>query len=238
MLKESEMEAIILAGGFGTRLGVIARDVPKPMLPVLGKPFLAYLLGHLARYGVSKFILCTGYKHEIIRDFFGLSFMGIPVAYSIETEPLGTGGALLNVLPLTKGQHCLALNGDTFFGIDITSFLQCHLALRSDFTIALKKLYNFDRYGIIERHGKRIISFEEKKSCREGDINGGVYAFKKEIFYRNSYPRLFSLEKDFLGTQLNQLKIMGISYDDYFVDIGIPEDYIHAEREFSQKILS
>ena len=225
------MEAIILAGGFGTRLRAAIQDVPKPMAPIRGKPFLEYLLHYLSGYKISRFVLCTGYKHEVIEHYFGAAFKGIPITYSVETEPLGTGGALQRALSLIEGPHSIVLNGDSFFEVDIDQLVQTHLAANADFTLALKKMFNFDRYGTVKREGERIVSFEEKQFCSEGEINGGVYAIKKKSLVGCNLPDKYSLEKDFLEKYISELCFCAKTFDGYFIDIGIPEDFERAQRE-------
>jgi D-glycero-alpha-D-manno-heptose 1-phosphate guanylyltransferase len=172
------MEALVLAGGFGTRLQAVLPDVPKPMAPIGGKPFLEFLLGYLTRFPITRFILCTGYKHDIIEKHFGTAFKNIPITYSVEKEPLGTGGAILQAIPVIHEQNCLILNGDTFFEIDIGRFFRNHVQSNSVFSIALKTMKNFDRYGTVKRVGSRIVAFEEKRFRTAGEINGGVYILK------------------------------------------------------------
>ena len=229
------MEALILVGGFGTRLKTIIQDIPKPMAPVRGKPFLEYILHSLCNGGISGFVFCVGYKHDIIEHYFGSSFKGLPITYSLETEPLGTGGALLQGLSLVKEEHCVVVNGDSFFAVDLNKFMKLHMESRADFTIALKKMYNFDRYGTVTVVEDRIVSFAEKKFCKEGLINGGVYIIKKDLLLSEQLPRAFSLEKDFLEKRVSNSRIFGKIFDGYFIDIGIPEDYERAQGELPIK---
>jgi D-glycero-alpha-D-manno-heptose 1-phosphate guanylyltransferase len=228
------MEAMILAGGFGTRLKTVIADLPKPMAPVGGKPFLEHLLLFLSQQAISKFVLCTGYKHEIIEKYFGSSFQGIPVEYSIETEPLGTGGAVQNALMHITGESFLLLNGDTFFGIDVAELIAEHARTRAAISIALKEMTDFDRYGTVCLEKGRIIKFEEKKKLARGLINGGVYSIKKNIFDLLLLPQKFSFEKDLLEKCVDDLILNGIVFQDYFIDIGIPEDYARAQTELIQ----
>ncbi len=131
------MEAVILAGGFGTRLRPVISDVPKPMAPICGKPFLHYLVGYLKQNGVSKIVLCTGYLHEAVTRFFGNEYLGITIDYSVENEPLGTGGAFVNALPLICGAECLLCNGDSYYNFPVTRLSDAHRRTDADVTIAL-----------------------------------------------------------------------------------------------------
>lgn len=227
----TDMDAVILAGGFGTRLKPVISDLPKPMAPIRGKPFLGYLLHHISRYAISRFILCTGYYHQVIEDYFGADFNGIPIVYSIETEPLGTGGAVRQALHLISHPTFYLFNGDSFFAIDLNTLAQQHFSLNADLSIALKRMVHFDRYGTVCLAGQRIIKFEEKKRCAEGRINGGVYCVNKSIFSTCKLQSKFSFEKDLLETAVNDFYFAGIDFDSYFIDIGIPEDYEKAQKE-------
>ena len=223
------MEAVILAGGFGTRLKTVLQDIPKSMAPIQGKPFLEYVLLHLSRFNISNVILCTGFRHEAIQNYFGSSFEEISISYSQEKEPLGTGGALLKALEGVKDQHCLALNGDSFFKAPIDDLIKAHFEYDSDFTIALKKMTDFDRYGTAKLEGSRIIAFEEKRFRKEGVINGGVYCVRKSAMTNLGLPDKFSLEKDFFEKYVSTVRMHGKVFDGYFIDIGIPEDFCRAQ---------
>jgi len=226
-------EIIILAGGFGTRLQSIVKDVPKPMAPIAGKPFLYWLLNYISKYNPPKIILCTGYKHEVIEDYFGNLFEGIPLVYSIETEPLGTGGAIKKAFDLTTCERLIALNGDTFFKMDYKAFLEFHLNNKSEFTMALKPLNKPARYGTVILNDLKIVSFKEKNpDLDQGLINTGVYLFNQTIVQK--FPNLlkFSFENDFMEKQTHSMIINGFVSENYFIDIGIPEDFKKANDEF------
>ncbi|KYH34469.1 D-glycero-alpha-D-manno-heptose 1-phosphate guanylyltransferase [Clostridium tepidiprofundi DSM 19306] len=224
------MEAIILAGGLGTRLQSIVNEVPKPMAPIKGEPFLKYIFEHLKRNGVSKVILSVGYKHEKIIKYFNDNYEGINVVYSIEKELLGTGGAIRKALSFTKEKNVIVLNGDTFFDVNLRLLMDKHEENNSDLTIALKSMRNFDRYGTVLLQQNRIMKFQEKRYEKYGNINGGIYVIKKRIFKDKEYnlSEKFSFEKDFIEKNMNKLKMFGFVFNGYFVDIGIPEDYQKA----------
>ena len=114
-------EAIVLAGGFGTRLAHIVSDVPKPMAPVCGRPFLRFILDDLQKKGVERIILATGYKRECIEEFFGTHYRGMEIVYSPEDTPLGTGGAIKRALSLCREDWVAVLNGDTYFDVDFST---------------------------------------------------------------------------------------------------------------------
>jgi D-glycero-alpha-D-manno-heptose 1-phosphate guanylyltransferase len=226
-------EAIVLAGGLGTRLRHIVPDLPKSMAPVNGRPFISYVLAYLARQKISTVIVAAGYRHEQIISGIGKRFMNMDVKYSIEDEPLGTGGAMLKAFSCTGSGSCLVLNGDTLFTVDIASFTGHFIEKRPAISVAVKPMENFDRYGNITLEGERIKSFNEKKFCRKGIINGGVYLVNKEWMIMNSPGPVFSFEKDILQKKAVDEMITGYISDTYFIDIGVPEDYFRAERELA-----
>lgn len=222
------MEAIILAGGFGTRLREIVDTVPKPMAPVDGKPFLYYIFRWLNRYQVSKVIISGGYKSESIIGYFGNSFMGIPVVYAIEEKPLGTGGAIMFSLMETTEANILIVNGDTYFPVDLNMFYNEHLSRGSKITIALSKMKDFSRYGTVECKQDYVTRFNEKKPCKEGLINGGIYLINRAYLESKQLSASFSFEKEILEKETVKLMVKCMAFNDPFIDIGIPEDYLRA----------
>lgn len=228
-------EAVILAGGFGTRLRPVISDLPKPLAPVNGKPFLAYILGHLKKHGIQKVVLSVGYMHEKIQETFGNEFLGMHICYAIENEPLGTGGGIRLGMEQCSDAHVLAMNGDTLFEVPLTEFFEHHMGSSADGTLALRKVEDGSRYGTIDLDGKRIVAFREKSPERTGPqwINGGVYAMRRKTFMKNTEPgKAFSIEYDFFGKYTEQLLLHAFPTDAYFIDIGIPEDYARAQEEF------
>lgn len=226
--------AIILAGGFGTRLQSVVSDLPKPMAPVNGQPFLNYQLNYLKHYGIKKVILSLGYLPEKIKDFYSNNFNGLDIDYVIEKDPLGTGGGIRLALEKCTEEKVLVLNGDSFFDVDLIKFYRLHSQNNSDISLALRKVSNAERYGTIEKDkDHRIISFKEKSGlAKEGIINGGVYILDKKI-YSASTPsnKNFSIEKDFFEKELQSIQIKGFEFEGYFIDIGIPEDYTKAQHD-------
>ena len=230
------MQAIILAGGFGTRLQNIVSDVPKPMAPIGDIPFLNYVLESLYRYKVEKVVLAVGYKSECIIDYFGDDFKGIPLKYSNEDEPLGTGGAIRKALELCDGEYIVVVNGDTLFNIDYQKLYEYSVLSKNDITIALKEMSNFDRYGeVITDDNNKVLAFNEKKMTANGNVNGGIYIIKKILL--KEYPKKFSLESDVLECSGNSIDIGALVFRDYFVDIGVPEDYAKAQIELDKIML-
>lgn len=228
------MEAIILAGGFGTRLSTVVNDVPKPMAPIANKPFLSYLLDYLSGYQINSVVLCTGYKHEKVEEYYSFAYKNTSIRYSVEETPLGTGGAIKQALQKVKSDSAIIMNGDTLFNINLSEFIKFHHRLKSDISVALKELSDFDRYGSVILDGERIIGFEEKKYKSLGYINGGVYILNKNVFEKYELPQTFSFEKQILETRTRELSVNGYKSYEYFIDIGIPEDYKKAQEEIKE----
>ena len=225
-------EAIILAGGLGTRLRSVVSELPKCMAPVNGKPFLAYVIEHLHTQGVEKFILSVGYKHEAIVDFVNAQYPILNTQYSIETEPLGTGGAIKLSCELAASENIIVANGDTLYKVTLEELANFHHKHNADCTLSLKPMRDFDRYGVVElKDDQSIASFKEKQFYAEGLINGGVYILNKNRFLEEDLPSKFSFEKDYMEQLYSQRKMYGLIQDEYFIDIGIPEDFYRAQTE-------
>ncbi|MDR2039133.1 MAG: nucleotidyltransferase family protein [Bacteroidales bacterium] len=227
-------EAIILAGGFGTRLQSVISDVPKPMSPIGNQPFLEILLRQLSFYGFSKVILSVGYKHEVIRNYFGHRFSSMQIEYCIEDTPLGTGGAILRSMSMLTSDDVLVMNGDSIFLLPLDVFYHFYRSQQTPVSIALKAANDFDRYGAVILDGDKVIGFEEKKQVAHGVFNAGLYWLKSSV--KNKISALgeqgaFSFEKEVLEKQ--RLPMSGCVFHDYFIDIGIPEDYQKAQEELT-----
>lgn len=225
-------EAIILAGGLGTRLRAAVPDLPKCMAPVNGKPFLTYVINHLRTEGITHFIFSLGYKSETIMAFLEKDFPSLLFKTSVEDEPLGTGGAVKKALEKAKDTCVLVVNGDTLYNIDVELLSGIHSLSGTSCTLSLKPMRNFDRYGVVEIDECSVIkSFKEKQFYESGLINGGTYALHKRKFLDENLPDKFSFEKDYLEKFYKTRRMFGVVQDEYFIDIGIPEDYERAQRE-------
>ena len=201
------------------------------MAPVNDQPFLNYVLRYLGRNEIKRIILATSYLHEKIEDYYGNRYEGMALEYSIEKEPLGTGGGLRQAFDQANSKNILVINGDTFFDADLAKMRSLHLESNADFTLALKAMQDIWRYGVVKTDASRVISFAEKARVAAGDINAGVYLARKDLFDRFDLPARFSLEEDFLKKFTKDLNIQAYISDAYFIDIGIPEDYERAQTE-------
>lgn len=229
-----KFDVIILAGGLGTRLKSVVADVPKPMAPVAGKPFMEYILQKLPIANVNQIILSVGYKYEKIEEHYGKEYHGVPIVYSIEEEPLGTGGGIKLAMAKATSDNCLIVNGDTLFDVDFEQFWQIHNQLSNDITLALKQVEYPDRYGTVLLEKNRIIRFSEKQEgLKTGLINGGLYWIKTALISTMPASEKFSFETEFLEKQVNTLKMGGYIDSSLFIDIGIPKDYEHAQHLFA-----
>lgn len=229
------MEVIILAGGLGTRLRSVVSEVPKCMAPVAGQPFLWYLLKYLTRYDVYRVILSVGYLREVIFKWIEEHKGEFPFHfdYAIEEEPLGTGGGIKQAMDKVTGTEAVILNGDTYFDVDLDAFLRAHNNHNSLLSMALKPMMAFDRYGNVKcNSSNEVQEFEEKKYCESGQINGGVYILNKVTAFFDHLPSRFSFETQVLQPNSGKGCIYGFAQEGYFIDIGIPEDYLKANNDF------
>jgi D-glycero-alpha-D-manno-heptose 1-phosphate guanylyltransferase len=231
------MEAIILAGGRGTRLSNVVPDLPKPMAPVAGRPFLSYLLDMLITQGVTRICLSTCYKAEAIERYFGASFRGTKIVYAREESPLGTGGAISAALSATTARDVFVLNGDTIAQVDLSAMYMQHEGSGDQLTVALKQVSDSARYGAVSVRDGHIERFSEKGLSGSGYINVGVYLLRRDLFNAMPLPNAFSFEKQVLMDRLSDLRPGAFLSSGYFVDIGVPEDYARAQHELPSVIL-
>ena len=228
-------EAIILAGGFGTRLREVVKDVPKPLAPVNHKPFLDYSLRYLSHFEIERVVFSLGYLAEKVITQYGDHFNTMELVYKVESEPLGTGGGIRLAMQECHSEDVLVLNGDTFFDVDLHSFYNKHSDSFADASLALRKVEKAGRYGTLQLgEFDRICAFKEKQPENSpGLINAGVYLLNREIYTEETpSEKNFSIEKDFFEKKHSKLNLFGFTYDDYFIDIGIPEDYNKAQHDF------
>jgi D-glycero-alpha-D-manno-heptose 1-phosphate guanylyltransferase len=204
------------------------------MAPVNGIPFIHFIITYLKKEGVERFIFSLGYKSEIVIDYVNKNFSGLDIEYVIEDTPLGTGGAIKLACSKAKSADVLILNGDTLFNINLKDLSEFHIDKKADFTVALKEMRNFSRYGSVEIDKNFAIkAFNEKTYCEKGFINGGVYALNVNSFMNEPLSDVFSFEKDFLEKHIGKKKFYGLECEYYFIDIGIPEDYDRFIRDYN-----
>jgi D-glycero-alpha-D-manno-heptose 1-phosphate guanylyltransferase len=226
------MEAIILAGGFGTRLQSRVSDVPKPMAPVAGRPFLAILLDYLAGSGFGSVVLSVGYRREAIRDYFGDRHGRLAIRYAVEEEPLGTGGAILHALGTAQADPVWILNGDTFVELDYEAMLAGFEGAAAPgplMAMAVGSVPDASRYASVLVEGGRVAGFAPAGDPRGGVINFGVYLLRPALFAGAALPKSFSFERDFLAEAVTRLPVQAWPVTGCFIDIGIPEDYERAQ---------
>ena len=228
------MEAIILAGGMGTRLKPCIENLPKPLAPIGGKPFLRYLLDYLYVNGVHRAIISTGYKAEIVEEYIGKSHRGMTVDYCREDSPLGTGGAIKKALSMCRDNCVAVINGDTYFDVDLSLMKEFHDKSGCRISLAAKWIENAENSGLLYHENGLLCGFHEKGVSSSGLINGGIYFIEKNSLDCISEEK-FSFEKDILETDIFSVAVY--ESDSYFIDIGIPENYKKAERE-KEKLFS
>ena len=221
--------AIILAGGLGTRLRSELPDLPKPMAPVAGKPFLAHQMDFWVAQGVRRFVLAVGYRHEAIVQHFGGSYRGATLEYSVESAPLGTGGALLQAASRVNDERALLLNGDTWFDVPLPALAARAMQLDADWCFALFRHDDPVRYmGVgVDRPG-RVRALR----CAESPLaNGGVVWFRPAALRAVDHQPgcVLSLENDVLPNSLARgQRFAALECPGKFIDIGVPADYRRA----------
>jgi D-glycero-alpha-D-manno-heptose 1-phosphate guanylyltransferase len=226
------MEAIVLAGGFGTRLKQVVPDLPKPMAPVAGRPFLEILLTSLAQKGFSRVIMSLGHMAVKVTSHFGDEYAGMELVYEIEDAPLGTGGAVRQALAHCHTDHVFVFNGDTYLDLeaaDVEAQWQTHQVP----IIVAREVSDTARYGRLNTNNGRVIGFVEKGVAGPGLINAGCYVLPTDILNSFALGRPFSLEADFLAKATSKQRIDLFVTHGHFIDIGVPEDYARAQTELA-----
>lgn len=222
------MEAIVLAGGFGTRLRQVVTDVPKPMAPIAGRPFLEILLGSLARKGFTRVVLSLGFMAEKISDHFGARFAGMDIAYVVEGTPLGTGGAIRLALDACTQDYVFVFNGDTYLDLEV-DLLERQWQARQNTIVVGRQVPDTTRYGRLVVDGGHITCFAEKGIAGSGLINAGCYVLATDALARFPLNQPFSIETDYLVPEITSATVEVFVTEGMFIDIGIPEDYARAQ---------
>lgn len=222
------MQAVLLAGGLGTRLRSVVSDRPKPLADVCGKPFLEYLVLELKRHGISDIIMAVGYKGEMIEKYFGDGGKwGISIRYAYEDKLLGTAGAVKNAEAMLNFPEFFVINADTFYQAAYEAVIDLYQQKHPSMILVLRKVPDISRYGSVRTEGCRVTGFNEKVEEKvPGLINGGIYLMQKEILDRIPKGQKCSLENEIIPQLLNSgAEVDCIVNEGYFIDIGIPDDY-------------
>ena len=225
-------EAVILAGGFGTRLRGVLGDIPKPLAQVNGRPFLAWVLDALHRQGLRRVILATGFKGAEVRAALGDRWLGMALVYSQEQQPLGTGGAIAHAVRELHGDAFFVLNGDTWLALDYSAFDQRVRAAGARFGMALAEVPDVSRYGAVCVEHGRVARFIEKGRTGRGYVNAGVYRMHKSLLSTFPVATPFSFETEVLIPMASSETIVAYEKTAGFIDIGVPDDYARAQSGF------
>jgi len=239
------MEAVVLAGGQGTRLREAVPGLPKSLAPIGNRPFLSYLLSWLQAQGITEIILALGHRRqEIARYYARHQPPGLSLRYSVESTPLGTGGALKNLSSMLAGEDFLVLNGDSIFDVDLGEMVSFHRRHRSEATLALANPPETGRYGrVVLDARQRIKAFLEKQAAppagsngagRTRWVSGGLYIMNKAVFRHMPRRQKVSLEKEVFPRLIGR-PFYGFPWEGYFIDIGVPEDYLKARAELPER---
>jgi D-glycero-alpha-D-manno-heptose-7-phosphate kinase len=230
------MKAIILAGGFGTRLKEAVPDRPKPMALIAGKPFLEHQIHSLREQNITDIILAVHYMSGKIKSHFGAGRrFGVDITYSEEEVPLGTAGAIKKAEKYIDDTF-LVLNGDSYSKIDLKKFLEFHKSAGGYASLILKKCENSSNYGNVIMEGNKIITFSEKKGSLEGLINTGIYLFEPNILDYIIPGKKVSLEKEVFPILAENKKLRGNIQEGYFIDIGRPETYNQFKKDILENL--
>jgi len=232
------MKAVILAGGFGTRLREVVKDVPKPMAPITGKPFLEHQINFLRDQGLEDIILSVHYKSAIIKSHFGEGIRhGVNITYSEEDTPLGTAGAI-KLAQKYIDEPFFVLNGDSYADVNLSEFLAFHKSNKGLCSMILTETEDNSQYGNVVMQDDKITSFSEKTPSQNLLVNAGVYLFEPGIFELIPSERKVSLEREIFPELARRGELRGHIHNGYFMDIGRPETYAKFKQDFLKKLSS
>lgn len=234
------MQAILLAGGLGTRLRSVVKDRPKPMALIGDRPFMEYVVHELSRSGIDEIIFAVGYKGSMVEEYFGDgSRFGVRVCYAYEEELLGTAGAIKNAGSFVTEDTFFVLNADTFYQMDYGRLIRVKKENRLDMALVLREVPDISRYGAAVLEGPMLAGFNEKsEEARPGTINGGIYLMNRELLERIPEGRV-SLEQEMIPAWMKEgLRLGGFVNDGYFIDIGVPEDYFRFQADVEKGVVT
>jgi NDP-sugar pyrophosphorylase family protein len=225
-------DVVILSGGFGLRLRGMIGDVPKPMAHVAGRPFLELLLRQLKRHGFRRVVLSVGYKQEVIREHFGEEAFGLDLVYSIETSPLGTGGALREAVAHIKTETTLIMNGDSYTGVELSRLVRKHAGNDADVTVVVIPETRSDAGSVVLDRDGKVKTFAEKRHLPESRyLSAGIYMLNKNLIAGVLQGSKISLEEQLFPQWLvDGKRIEGFVYEGQCLDIGTPERYLKAQH--------
>ena len=245
------MQAVILVGGFGTRLRPLTRDIPKQMLPVVDRPIIEHVVAHLAGHGVTRVVLSLGFRPEAFADAYpDGTCAGLPLHYAVEPEPLDTAGAVrfaalevgigagtgAGITPGSGSEGCdtfLVLNGDVLTDLDIGAMVASHRAAGAEATLALTEVDDPSRYGVVPTDAEgRVVGFVEKPDTESAPsrwINAGTYVLEPSILDRIPDGRPVSIEREVFPAMATERRLHAVRSDAYWIDTGTPEAYIRAQ---------
>ena len=234
------MQAILLAGGLGTRLRSVVSDRPKPMALIEGRPFMEYVTRELVRSGMTDIIFAVGYKGTMVEEYFGDGErFGFHASYAYEETLLGTAGAIKNAGRFVTEERFVVLNADTFYQIDYTRLKRLQDSLDLDMALVLREVPDVSRYGqaILDEKGFLTAFNEKTEETRMGTINGGIYLMRRSLM--DTIPEgKVSLENDMIPKWLREGKgLGGFVNDGYFIDIGIPEAYRQFQEDVRNQVV-
>jgi NDP-sugar pyrophosphorylase family protein len=230
------MRAVILAGGEGTRLRPLTLSVPKPVVPVVDRPFLRHQLDLLASAGVRDVVFSVAYRPERVEAVFGDgSAFGVKIRYAVEDTPLGTGGAVRNALELLD-DRTIVMNGDVLTDVDLAQLVRRHEQQQASATILLTPVPNPSAYGLVETDASgRVLRFREKPKPEEitsDTINAGIYILETRVIDLIPPSVSHSIERGFFPALLARGDVVfGPVHRGYWIDIGTPEKYLQVHRD-------
>jgi NDP-sugar pyrophosphorylase family protein len=225
-------DVVILSGGFGLRLRGVIGDTPKPMAQIGGRPFMELLLKQLRRQGFSRVILSVGYKQEVIQEHFGGQAFGLELVYSVETLPLGTGGALREAASYLRTDAALIMNGDSYTDVDLTRLVRVHTESDADVTVVVIPETRSDAGSVVFDPNGKVRTFCEKRLVPESSyLSAGIYMLKKELVGTIPATVKISLEEQLFPQWLASGKsVEALVFEGQCLDIGTPERYEKAQR--------
>ena len=231
------MRAVVLVGGFGTRLRPLTCSRPKQMLPIVNRPMIEHVVGHLADHGIDDVVLSLGFRpDDFTATYPDANCAGACLHYAVEPEPLDTAGAIrFAALDAGIDERFVVLNGDVLTDLDITAFVRFHERSGAEATIALHKVSDPSRYGVVPTDGDgRVLEFVEKPPPGQAPtdrINAGTYVFEPSVLDRIPEGRRVSVEREVFPAMVADGRLFALDGETYWIDTGTPQEYIQAQLD-------